>query len=366
VVGVVGLGAWRSVFAALTRGEAPHGTGTLGLGLGLGIIVGTILSPETAIRWGQLTVSSTTATLALFVLAALLLACMVWFVRWMSAGASAWLELVTTRRSLRLIVWLGLVMAGFLSTVCLGAWFSLFGSPDSAVWLASFVSTGPTDAPVTLSGPVIAMASLTTLLRSPLTLVVLIALWGFPLAASLLHRRMSSPIAAQWAYLDPSPSALMLRHHNRFRLFQALMAGMVGGLAFCALLLIARFWWNSVPENVTSTNQAKLVLFGGQVAAAAAIQAIVATIVTIRLRWLRVLHGLCAAFVAGCVMVVGMLGINAAFGSTIDAAFAWLICTVVMNGGALLALLASGGVSFAASWMHRKRPKHRTINVGSE
>lgn len=367
VVGVVGLGAWRGAFAALARGEVPRGTGVLGLGLGLGIIVGTILSPETAISWGQLTGSSTTAALALFLLAGLLLVGMGWFVRWMSAGAVAWLELVTTRRSLHLIVWLGLITASLLSPVWLGGWFLLFGSPDSAVWLANFAVTGPSDAQVTLNAQITPIASLIPLLgRSPLVLLVLVALWAFPLAASLWQRNMSAPPAAQWAFLDPSPPALTLRHHNRFRLSQALMVGMVGGLAFCALLLITRFWWNSVPESVRSTDQAKLALFGSQVAAAAVVQAIVAAIVTIRTRWLGVLHGLFGAFVAGCVMVVGMLGINAAFGSTIDASFAWLIFTVVMNSGALFALAVSGCSSAVVSWMRRKRPKYRGINAGSE
>jgi hypothetical protein len=198
--------------------------------------------------------------------------------------------------------------------------------------------------------------SITTLLVNPLILLVLVTLWAFPLAASLWHRRRSSPPpAAQWAYLDPSPSALTLQHHNRFRLSEALVTGMAGGLAFCALLIIARFWWNGVPETARSTDQALLAFFQGQLAAAAVLQATVAAIVTIRVRWLGVLHGLFAAFVAGCLMVVGILAINTAFGSNmIDALFAWTTFTQVTSAGAILALLISGGVSVAASWIHRK------------
>jgi len=134
---------------------------------------------------------------------------------------------------------------------------------------------------------------------------------------------------------------------------------MVGGLAFCVLLVIVRFWWNSLPQAVTSTPQAKLTFFGGQYAAAAVVQVLVATIVTIRVRWLGVLHGLFAAFVAGCLMVVGILGINAAFGSdTLNASSAEFTFTPVMNAGALLALSVSGGVSAVASWMRRNRLKY--------
>jgi hypothetical protein len=177
------------------------------------------------------------------------------------------------------------------------------------------------------------------------------------LAANLWQGKKVSPPATQWAFLDPSPQALSLRHHNRFCLSQALIAGIVGGVAFCALLLIVRLWWISVPEAVKSTNQAQLAFFAGQVAAAAVMQTIVAAIVTIRVRWLGVLHGLFAAFVGGCVMAVGLLGLNVAFGGGIGASFAWITFAFVLNGGALMALAISGSVSAAASWMRYKQTR---------
>jgi hypothetical protein len=103
----------------LARGEAPRGAGRLGLGLGLGIVGGAALSLDAVITELSLegeavtsSMKSTTASLAFsIVLAAVLLICLFYFLRWISAGASAWLERITTRRSLRLLVLLGLIKA---------------------------------------------------------------------------------------------------------------------------------------------------------------------------------------------------------------------------------------------------------------
>jgi len=232
-----------------------------------------------------------------------------------------------------------------------------------------FVLTGPENTPFEFDAPLIVIASLLTLLQNPFILLVLVTLWGFPLAASLWHRKTSPPPpAAEGAFLDPSPQALTSQQHNSVHLSQALVVGMVGGLAFCVLDLITEYWWNSAPQAVQSADQAKLAFSGAQVAAAAVVQAIVAAIVTIRVRWLGIIHGLFAAFVAGCVMVVGILGLNLAFGHShsINPFFAWITFASVLNAGALLSLPLSGGVSAVASWMRRNRLKYQAINGSSE
>jgi hypothetical protein len=91
--------------------------------------------------------------------------------------------------------------------------------------------------------------------------------------------------------------------------------------------------------------QYKQIFFMTMVVAAAVAQAGVAAIVASRVRRLSGLHGLCAAFVAGCVMTVGALGLNLLFGGTINSKLAWGVFNDVVNIGALLALPAGWGVS---------------------
>jgi hypothetical protein len=140
------------------------------------------------------------------------------------------------------------------------------------------------------------------------------------------------------------------------------VTGTVGGLAFCALLLIVHFGWNTVPQDVRTTDQARIAFAVGQVAVAVLMQAIAAAIVAIRVRWLGGIHGLFAAFVAGCVMAIGILGLNLAFGGSIDPSFAWTIFSLVVNGGALLSLPVAAGVSALAS---RFRADHFTLRGAS-
>lgn len=75
------------------------------------------------------------------------------------------------------------------------------------------------------------------------------------------------------------------------------------------------------------------------------VQAVTAAVAAIWVRRLRSIHGLFAAFVAGCVMVVGILGLNLAFGGSIDPTIAWTTISLVVNGGALLSLPVAAVVS---------------------
>ncbi|MBA2614731.1 MAG: hypothetical protein H0U90_02970 [Actinobacteria bacterium] len=49
-----------------------------------------------------------------------------------------------------------------------------------------------------------------------------------------------------------------------------------------------------------------------------------------------------AAFLTGCLATAAILGLNLAFGGTIDSAFFWLVLRQVVNEGALLAIPAAG------------------------
>ena len=327
-VGVVGLGVWRGTFEAWARNETPRGMGRLGLALGLGVMVGQALSLDAPVVAGETPV---VFNLLLGVSLLVGLPCFLW---WISIGARAWLERVTILRSLRVVVLLGLVTVGLVPTVLLGSLLRLF-------------TIGPASLGVLEVSPV---GVLNAILRSHLILLVTISLWAFPLAAGLWRERPASDSTAQWAILDPSPRPLTLRRGGRFHLSRTLVMGAVGGLVFCMLLLVVQFGWNNVPEATRSTDQARVLFAVGQVVLAVLVQVITAAVVAIRVRWLSGIHGLFAAFVAGCIMAVGILVLNLAFGGSITPSFAWIIFNLVVNGGALLSLPVTMGVSFLASW----------------
>ena len=135
--------------------------GRLGLALGLGIMVGQALSLDAPTVPGE---TSVVFNLLLGVALLVGLPCFLW---WISIGARAWLERVTTHSSLRLVVLLGLITVGLLSSVLLGSLLRLF-------------TIGPASLGVLAVSPV---GVLNAILQSRFILLVPIGLWAFPLAA---------------------------------------------------------------------------------------------------------------------------------------------------------------------------------------
>jgi hypothetical protein len=100
-----------------------------------------------------------------------------------------------------------------------------------------------------------------------------------------------------------------------------------------------------------------------QAALAALIQAGVATVIAVRVKRLGTLHGLFAALVAGCVMMVGALIIFVVFsgrplgyyfqsfpyGTTLQ------LSASVINGGTCLALPMVLGISMVAGWLRQHK-----------
>ena len=337
IVGIAGLGAWRTTFVALIRGEAPHCEAKLGLALGAGVIVGQALSFDAAAGTLGQSVWAGPGLLSGFgaLWAILLVVSLYLFVLWVVAGASQWLAVAATGRSVRRTCVLGLCVASIVLALWIGPFFSISALGGDA-GLSLFVT------------------AISYVLVQPLTLLPLIVLWAFPLSACLLRERTSAE--AGWAFLDsPSlPSAPSAKTACRPGL--AVAAGLVVGLAFCVLVLAARLWLHAeVPEATRDTNRYKFVFFGTQVAVAALMQAGVAAVVAGRVRRIGSLHGLCAAFVAGCTMTAGLLGLNLLFGGTASLAFVWMVFKFVVSGGALLALPVALAVAALASRIRASR-----------
>lgn len=343
VIGVVGLGVWRTTFAVLARGKSPRGVGRLGLGVGLGAILGQVLN---IVAYNQrssadLALNGWIPFVGLQVLwNSLLLVSLFLFFHWVAVGASTWLEIATTSQSLRPIYRLGLAAAGALLTL----WFAFlfFSYPGGS-------SSG------------FALVSYEGLARTPVTLVGLMILWAYPLTAWFWRRRVAASSGVSWAFLDPSPRLLRLPRRPPLRPDLALMVGVLGGVLFCALsFALSLGLFLVLPVDL-------LVRWAvyGQAVLAALIQASVAAVVAVRVKRLGGLHGLFAALVASCIMAVGALVIYVLssgrpmsyYVQSPPVGTILLLTSAVINGGTLLALPAGLGVSMVAGWVRRSGVK---------
>ncbi len=343
IVGVLGLSTWRATFAKIARDAAPHGSGLLGLSLGFGLILGRflLLSPQ------PLPGSTDLATL-LYDLPwnVLLLIGLFFFFRWIAAGASVWLEIAATRRSLRLIYTSGLIIASVV--LIIGLEYLFYYRDLSSIDLSQGSSS--------LSNPIADSINVffSVTLLQPTTLLALICLWVFPLAASFWRRRMARVATASWAFLDSPSQYARLPLQEPLRPLLAPMIGLVGGLLYCILLLLIQIWRHSnVSAAITNTSQFIQLFTFGRFVGGAILQAIIAAIVAVSVRRLGVLHGLFAAFVAGCVMTAGVCNSLLLYGQTIDSNYVWVILGWMVNGGAILALLTVLPVSALAGWIRR-------------
>ncbi|GAC1646334.1 MAG: hypothetical protein NVS4B12_13240 [Ktedonobacteraceae bacterium] len=329
-----GLSTWRTTFAALVRGQVPPGVGRAGLCIGVGLILGTFLS--LSIDNGP-----SANTLFQFVLSLpwsiVVLVSLFLFLRWIATGSMAWLDVMISIRSPRLFYTVGLVIVSGVLVVVLA---QLFLFHQIATNIAVTLST-PSDLLIGFAG--VAILSILFLiyntLLSPGVLVAFVCLWAFPLATWFWRKRVMTPVGSHWAFLDALSQPIILPRQYPFRLHFALIVGLMGGLVFCGLVLLIRIGVRlSVPEVVRGNYQFRVFLSYFQDVLAALLQATIAGVVACWVRQLGVLHGLFAAFVGGCVMTVGILGIDLLFGGIVTAGFIWTTFSFVINGGVLLAL----------------------------
>ncbi len=308
----------------------PPGTGRMALGLGLGFILGSFLSLNGS-SFAYLDAPGLAAGTFLFIFSLpsclLLLVCLFFFFQWIMATASAWFEVVTSSRSPRPFYVIALITASLLATV--GLMFLLFIRDASGVVELGIIGGIGSQL----------LDSFLTLLEQPLLLVLLMSLWAFPLAAWFWHGRVKENAGSSWIFLNAYPQRIPLSHQAPFRLRSALVIGLIGGFVFCGLFLIIRIVVHlGIPETIRSTDQFAWMFYLSNLALAWLLQASIAGVGAGRIRRLGCLHGLFSAFIGGCVMTAGTLGLNLLFGGTATADFIWQTFSLVVNGGALLAL----------------------------
>ncbi|MBD2683127.1 MULTISPECIES: M48 family metalloprotease [Nostoc] len=344
VVGIVGIGVWRETFASLIHKTHSVKAGKLGIGLGLGLILGQFLSFENitsswqALGMEQLNPAIQLTSLAFNLLwSFLLLVSLYCFFKWVAASAAAWLSVAISSGFSRSLYIGGLIVAG----IWLSLWFGvIFLIQNARVLLLTANSVEMFFSLILVLPVAIAYIAL-----QPLTLIALITLWAFPLSAWLRPHRLHLTYATSlpsWVFLEQTSHQIDLPTQNQPQLRSTFITGLINGLTYCGLLLVIRLILRVIiPESVRDADWFKLILyFIGYIGFPALMQTVVAVRIARRVKYLNFIHGLFAAFTAGCTMTLGVLLVNLLFGGTINFQFAWNIFSQIVNWGALLALLA--------------------------
>jgi hypothetical protein len=356
-IGAIGIGVWRHAFASVLKGDHPsRGTGWLGAAFVAGAAPGlSVMVALAALRpSGEASIPFAMAlrivAMNAVIYAVLLLGCLLIF-RWIATAASAWFDVVVQSRSPVpiLLVSVATAVVLVLGTFGVGA-FVIILSYVAAPWRESA-----------------AMASYNFGLAAGLPLTVaLLTAWAFPLAALWWRRARSRP--ASWVFLDDRTGALPDRPPLRAR--GALLTGLAMGL-LCWLLWELIFRRGLFPAGI---GDAIAAAFGWALAlcervfgnkgffmplSAAVFQALAAAIAAARARRLSTMCGLCAASVAGLVIIVGNYVLFAARpGATLAGQV--LAALQLVGVGALVALptalVAGWAGNLARSALARSRP----------
>lgn len=343
--GVVGTGLWRATCASFKQGKTARGVGWIAVGMMCGILIGQSLSLSSINHLPAL--NTLGSFLTLWTAWSLLLLLSLWLIlRWIVATATIWLRVATTTSMLLWSSRLGLVIAGGFWAVCFGILMFL---GEVLSFLIAFA--GLFDSVSFL----IEFSLVAAILLMPLFFVIgLLCLGGFPLAAQFWHRRAAATAQQSplWRESMPGQGVRLEREPVQFR--RALLVAIVGALLFCGILVALRLWIRLiVPEAVWVLygREIKLGVVNWAFSRAAVIQGGIAIVTAAWVRRSGVLLGLFAAFIAGCVMTIGFLGLNLLLGGSIDLDFTWIILSGIVIPGGLLAVLFAPLSALLAKWI---------------
>lgn len=313
-VGVIGLGVWRETYQAVTSGTRRGHAGRLGLVFGVGLVIGrpialeNFVEPYTYYRDLPTIVARFGFSLMWAIVVVLALAL---FFRWIQTGAGAWISGNPRAEPPAVPLVLGLSLAA----IVLAAWLG------PALWLRGY-DASINEMILAVATAVLAVPSVVP--AHPLTHISLLAIWGFPLAGAVLGRT-SSPA---------------LQHEDRARALRpALLAAGIAALAFAALVMVGRLGlFVGLDESTRESDTYKLLLYGGHLALAFILQAILGIFVAMRARILPVLSSLFSAHLAAGLMAAITLIGTLTFGGSPDLSFAWSTFSHMAFGGALVVL----------------------------
>jgi len=233
------------------------------------------------------------------------------FFRWIAVGASVWLETVTDPISLRRVISFGLLVTGIVMSFWTGGFYLLqkFGYEVALAFAFTLVPSLQRVAGFEGLGlslyteSIVAYLMFTPiLLTSPILLSTI--LWIFP----LLSKSRKSRTSLQNIFLgDHSIISLPAKTQPQLRPFAAFLAGSIVAAAFIIIVAFIRIFLHfSVDESVLTVPQwifnFKIIFIG----LAILLQVLLAIILSLFIKQLGWAHGLFAAFVAGCLISIGL------------------------------------------------------------
>ncbi|MBV6402857.1 MAG: Protease HtpX [Anaerolineales bacterium] len=351
MAGVLGLGAWRSVYLAKVQNAQPHGIGRLGAALGLGMILGLWLALRSAVPY--LDYDSFTGwlvpSLFFFFWAILLIVGLFFLAKWVAAGAVIWLETTRSAKSLRRAYAFTIFLTAAIMTICVGFWYFFWFQGYEGVYMI-----------VSLGGGLVSVVN--RIIGSPYAFWIFLSLWAYPLSARFWRR---SEIVVENAYLENDSPALKLQPSESTRIGLAVAIGVVSAILAVALMAIIRL---GVRFSVAEATYTDLIWKDGylksQIALAILFELGAAFIASVWIKRAGWAHGLLAAFVAGGLTTLGFVGLVelgdcwsifslggvGGCADLFDPSLIGLIGSYMVNWGALLSIPMAVAVSKFVSW----------------
>jgi TPR repeat protein len=304
-IGAIGIGVWRHAFASLLKGDHSFkGTGWLAAAFVAGSLPGLVmvLAEAALMSFGEqplpFWIPLTALLLDAVTCIVLLVGCLLVF-RWIAEAASAWFEVVLRSRSPRPILLFSVATALILLV-------ATFGLASFVVTLSFMATPWRQEGPnwiyqygLVAGGPIV---------------IVSMAAWAFPLAASWRRKQVMPAGLAGWVFLDGA--APQIPGQEPVRPGEALWTGIVTGLVFWLaweLLYFRNHLPTGIGETIHSSFEWLFVgtarVFGDRsfllAASATCFQALAAAIAAGRARRLSAVCGLFAASAAGFIIVAG-------------------------------------------------------------
>ncbi|MEM9906409.1 MAG: M48 family metalloprotease [Cyanobacteria bacterium P01_D01_bin.44] len=336
IAGICALGIWRMTFAQLLHPELPRRVGPVGLGLGLGLVMGQYLNGV------SFTIEDIHALVRILIFnglwIGLLTLCLVCFAHWIQHCAKFWLPVTLHQRAMRWVYRLSMVVSSLVLSFGLG-WLLMVRDLGEIIALFGEVGIGM----AAFGGLYIGYLAL-----HPVTLGICTLLWLFPLSAWFVsvfwQRRSATQPIPDWAFLDKlgEPMVKAVVAHGK-PIFHSLKRGILGGVAYVAMLLLLRILLRRLVPEVTreSDGFALFLYYGVNLGIAVLVQWIVALFTPRHPSYTNgfgVIHGLFSVAVSGLIMTGGILWLNVAFGGSLNTQFVRDTLTYTLNLGTMVAL----------------------------
>ncbi|MEO1400633.1 MAG: M48 family metalloprotease [Cyanobacteria bacterium J06635_1] len=337
IAGICALGLWRMAFAQLLHADFTQRVGIVGLGVALGIVVGRYLALDAPATLPGIENFTVFAKLIGFNIlwASFLALSLVCFAHWIHQCSRLWLLVTFKKVALRWVYRLGMIVSSIVLSLGLG-WFLMIRD------MGELISVYMTD------GLVLIIAALVLyigyLAQHWLTLIISTLLWAFPLSACLWQRRATAQSIPGWIFLDqPVDSPTLPKMAHGKPLFHSLKRGMLGGIAYVAMLLLLRILLRRLVPEVTreSDGFALFFYYGVNLGIAVLVQWIVALFTPRHPSYTNgfaAIHGLFSVAVSGLIMAVGILWLNVAFGGRLNTQFVKDTLMYTLNLGTMVAL----------------------------